>query len=271
MGEWSSGDVCVAFSNQDCLEIHTHEECQHVSRQKEEERIRNIEECKALSLCERDCTVRSCLASCQQTFTCLPQKPIFAAPLVILEMVEEATTDEVEELFEEENDTVGEETEIENMEVEAKKEDLLAQEKHFVEKSDIKNIFKEGEKEIQEKIEIDKKEEKVEVEAKANVKDEFAEEELFEENNEIDLKEGEKEAQEENENVKVEIVLDEELFAEEELFVTEENEDLEARKEADAAEVLFEEADANEEEEEQPIVIKEVEFSQQPLSLVDDV
>merc|ERR1712025_1120684 len=267
MGEWSSGDVCVAFSNQDCLEIHTHEECQHVSRQKEEERIRNIEECKALSLCERHCTVRSCLASCQQTFTCLPQKPIFAAPLVILEMVEEATTDEVEELFEEENDTVGEETEIENMEVEAKKEDLFAQEKHFVEKSDIKNIFKEEEKEIQEKIEIDKEEEKVE----ANVKDEIAEEELFEENNEIDLKEGEKETQEENENVKVEIVLDEELVAEEELFVAEENEDMEAIEEADAAELLFEEADAKEEEEEQPIVIKEVEFSQQPLSLVDDV
>ena len=84
-----------------------------------------------------------------------------AAPLVILEMVEEATTDEVEELFEEENDTEGEEelqeeTEIENMEVEAKKEDLFAQEKHFVEKSDIKNIFKEEEKEIQEELEAER-------------------------------------------------------------------------------------------------------------------
>ena len=33
---------------------------------------------KVLSACERDCTVRSCLATCQQTFTCLPQKPLFA-------------------------------------------------------------------------------------------------------------------------------------------------------------------------------------------------
>merc|ERR1711994_1120518 len=92
-GEWSSGDVCVAFSNQDCLEIHSHEECQFVTRQKEVERRMNTEECKGLSLCERYCTVRSCLAACQQKFVCLPPKPVFAAPLVILEMVKQTTED----------------------------------------------------------------------------------------------------------------------------------------------------------------------------------
>ena len=33
---------------------------------------------KGLSLCERHCTVRSCLAACQQKFVCLPPKPVFA-------------------------------------------------------------------------------------------------------------------------------------------------------------------------------------------------
>ena len=33
---------------------------------------------KVLSACERDCTDGACLTTCQQTFTCLPQKPVFA-------------------------------------------------------------------------------------------------------------------------------------------------------------------------------------------------
>jgi len=106
-GEWSSGDVCVAFSNQDCLEIHSHEECQFVTRQKEVERRMNTEECKGLSLCERHCTVRSCLAACQQKFVCLPPKPVFAAPLVILDMVKQTTEDQ--ETIKEENKPVSEE------------------------------------------------------------------------------------------------------------------------------------------------------------------
>jgi len=105
-GEWSSGDVCVAFSNQDCLEIHSHEECQFVTRQKEVERRMNTEECKGLSLCERHCTVRSCLAACQQKFVCLPPKPVFAAPLVILDMVKQTTEDQ--ETIKEEDKPVSE-------------------------------------------------------------------------------------------------------------------------------------------------------------------
>merc|ERR1712029_1076054 len=111
-GEWSSGDVCVAFSNQDCLEIHSHEECQFVTRQKEVERRMNTEECKGLSLCERHCSVRSCLAACQQKFVCLPPKPVFAAPLVILEMVKQ-TTEDHETIKEEEDKPVSEEDEEE--------------------------------------------------------------------------------------------------------------------------------------------------------------
>merc|ERR1711994_24063 len=38
-------------------------------------------------------TVRSCLAACRQKFVCLPPKPVFAAPLVILEMVKQTTED----------------------------------------------------------------------------------------------------------------------------------------------------------------------------------
>merc|ERR1712203_871209 len=56
-------------------------------------------------------TVRSCLAACQQKFVCLPPKPVFAAPLVILEMVKQTTEDQ--ETIKEENKPVSEEDEEE--------------------------------------------------------------------------------------------------------------------------------------------------------------
>jgi len=81
---WSRGQVCIAYSNQDCLEIHNPEECDIAIAKEEEEKVFNAKQCANLRECEASCRSAICLMDCGNASTCLPQKPVYAAPLVYI-------------------------------------------------------------------------------------------------------------------------------------------------------------------------------------------